>query len=310
MMPSRAKARTDDVEDDDDPLRPERKRRFPWVLATFLLLLSVTGGAVYGLVKTGRLDLAALPVVNSWGSGAKSPQARPSRASFKETPLKGYASTAFEIDANFQKAGLWQLYKKEFPDWYKEVVDEAAKMKSVAADDDAISLFLMQRIVQHRRQNAALAFAANPAALRHVAQTFVDNLGALTKISTEACYRFISAGETDPKMIELMRSPEHTASMQQQIAAVIAAIVDGRKTQNKITPAGRKDYDVLAAQLALRGWSPADLALFDDARALAQAPQQKVCQMVQDWFAAQLSVKDQEVQARLFGATLRPLIGD
>ncbi len=310
MVPPQAHAPIEDGEDDDDLLQPERKRRFPWVLATLLLLLSVAGGAVYGLVKTGRLDPAALPFVSSWGSGAKSPPARPSRASFKETPLKGYASTAFEVDANFQKSGLWQLLKKEFPDWYKEVVDETAKMKAVGAEEESISLFLMQRIVQLRRKNAAVAFAANPAALRHVAQTFIDNLGALTKISTEACYRFISAGETDPKMIELMRSPEHTSSMQQQIAAVIAAIVDGRKTQNKITPADRKDYDVLAGQLALRGWSPADLALFDDARALAQAPQQKVCQMVQDWFAAQLSVKDQEVQTRLFGATLKPLIGD
>ena len=154
------------------------------------------------------------------------------------------------------------------------------------------------------------ALAAKPARLRNVAQTFVDNLERLSKVSTEACYRFISGGETDPMMIDLMRSPEHTASMQAQMISIFEAIADGRVSKSVYQPAERKDYDVLAAQLAVRGWSPADLALFDDARALSKAAPQKVCQMVQDWFLAQLAIKDEAVQSRLFIATLRPLIGE
>jgi hypothetical protein len=53
---------------------------------------------------------------------------------------------------------------------------------------------------------------------------------------------------------------------------------------------------------------PADLALFSDPRALSRAAPQKVCQMVQDWFAAQLAVKDEDVQLRLLVEALKPVV--
>ena len=58
----------------------------------------------------------------------------------------------------------------------------------------------------------------------------------------------------------------------------------------------------------MRGWNPVDLQFFSDARALSRATPQKVCQMVQDWFAAQLAVKDEDVQLRLLVEALKPVV--
>ena len=41
------------------------------------------------------------------------------------------------------------------------------------------------------------------------------------------------------------------------------------------------------------------MQLFSDERALARAAPDKVCQLVHDWFAAQLAITDSEVQLRL-----------
>lgn len=299
---------------DEDPIVPPRRRGRLWSVVAFVALLSIGSGILYGLFKTGRLNLSALPITTaapaSKSPAAPAPPGRVSKESFKESPLKGYAPSAAEVDANFQKSGLWQIVKRDFPAAYNEAIADASKLKSEGNDDRAISVHLMRKLVDLRRKNASDALAAKPERLQAVAQAFIDNLGALSRVSVEACYRFISGGETDPMMIEMMRSPEQTGSMQTQLATVFEAVVDGRTTKAKIATAERKDYDLLAAQLSVRGWSPADLALFDDARALSRATPQKVCQMVQDWFAAQLSIKDPAVQTRLFGATLRPLIGE
>jgi hypothetical protein len=49
-------------------------------------------------------------------------------------------------------------------------------------------------------------------------------------------------------------------------------------------------------------------ALFSDERALAHAGAAKVCQMVKDWFAAQLAIKDADMQLRLLVDSLKPVV--
>ena len=105
-----------------------------------------------------------------------------------------------------------------------------------------------------------------------------------------------------------MRSPDHTSSLQAQFKSIIEAAADGRKSPKSYRAPTREDYDVLAAQLQARGWTPVDLQTFSDAKALARATPERVCQMVQDWFSAQLSVKDEAVQIRLLVEALKPVI--
>ena len=106
----------------------------------------------------------------------------------------------------------------------------------------------------------------------------------------------------------MLQGSEHTAHLQAQLTAVFEAIAEGRK-QPRVYPQPRQtDYDKLAADLAKRGWTPADMKLFSDERALAKAAPDKVCQMVHDWFAAQLAIKDPDAQMRLLVDSLRPVV--
>lgn len=297
---------------------PARKRgRSYGTLVVFLLLLTVLAGAALALHQTGRLSalMADFGLSDVSDTGAKpasstrtAANAAPATAGPSQSVLLVTGSSAREVDATFQRTALWRLLKAEFPDWYGEQIREAARLGSEQKDEKAIAKYLADAMVALRRKHVAEALSASPPRLRTVASAFLGNLNRLAASSIDACYSFISQGETHPGVIELMRSSEHTANLQAQVVAVFEAIAEGRKAPRAQTPPRREDYDTLAAQLAQRGWNPADLALFSDPRALSRATPQKVCQMVQDWFAAQLAVKDEEVQLRLLVEALKPVV--
>jgi hypothetical protein len=284
-------------------------------------LLAGLAGTALALHRSGRLsalmaDFGLSDVAdtsdtrNVTGSNPNGPGqvATQSQDSLKNSPLQGFGNSAEDVDTGFQKAALWRLLKKEFPDWYGEQVKQAARLRSEQKDDKAIAQSLAEALVALRRKHVAEALSASPSRLRLLASSFLDNLGRLAGTSIDACYGFISQGETSPMVVELLRASEHTANLQAQSVAVFEAIIEGRKTPRAPTAPRREDYDALAAQLAKRGWSPSDLQLFSDARALSRAAPQKVCQMVQDWFAAQLAVQDEDMQLRLLVEALKPVV--
>jgi hypothetical protein len=289
--------------DDDAP-----RRRFPRLAVASLLMLLLLGGGAFALHTTGHLDTllarlsftttqekSATPVVVAKPDARKQPQA-------------GFSDNPAVVDQSFQRAELWRLLKTEFPDWYQQRVLETARQKSEGKSDKDIAQQLAEQLVALRRKHVADALAASPQHLKSVASSFLDNLERLSKHSIDACYGFISQGETSPLIVELTRASEHTPSLQHQSAAIFAAIAEGRRTPAKHPPPTRDDYDKLAIQLAKRGWSPVDLQLFSDARSLARATPERVCKMVQDWFAAQLAVGDEEVQVRLLIEALKPVV--
>ncbi len=294
---------------DDDAWADEpAPKRFPKIAVAALVLLALIGGGVYALHATGQLD----PLINRVSSATTPDSASP--PVLKATPdarklaATGYATDPDEVDRQFQRAALWQLLKTEFPDWYQERVRDTARLKGEGKTDEAISQHLAEQLVALRRKHVTDALAASPQHLKSVAATFLDNLERLSRHSTDACYGFISQGETNPLIVELSRSPEHTPALQKQAAAIFSAIAEGRRTPAQHRQPTREDYDQLAMQLAKRGWSPMDLQLFSDARSLARAAPERVCRMVQDWFAAQLAVTDEEVQVRLLIEALKPVV--
>jgi hypothetical protein len=304
------------------PAAARAQRRSYGTLVVFLLMLVVLAGAALALHKTGRLSalladfgLSDVSDAGNSQSGAKpattgtAANASPAaKVNSNQSVLLAVGASAQEVDANFQKSALWRLLKTEFPDWYAEQIRETARLGGEQKDEKAIAKYLADAMVALRRKHVGEALSASPPRLRVVASTFLSNLGRLSAHSIDACYSFISQGETNPAVVELMRSSEHSANLQGQVVAVFEAIAEGRKAPRAQTPPRREDYDALAAQLAQRGWSPADLQLFSDARALSRATPQKVCQMVQDWFAAQLAVKDEDVQLRLLVEALKPVV--
>jgi hypothetical protein len=294
-------------EEDDAWADEPPRRRFPKIAIAALVLLILVGG-VYALHATGQLDPLMNRVSSATAPETKGPPVVAAiPESRKQTPAD-YASDPNEVDRQFQRVALWQLLKSEFPDWYKERVRDTARLKGEGKADKAIAQHLAEQLVALRRKHVTDALAASPQQLKSVATTFLDNLERLSRHSVDACYGFISQGETDPLIVELTRSSEHMPALQKQAAAIFSAIVEGRRTPAQHRQPTREDYDQLAMQLAKRGWSPMDLQLFSDARSLARAPPERVCRMVQDWFAAQLAVSDEGVQVRLLIEALKPVV--
>jgi hypothetical protein len=222
--------------------------------------------------------------------------------------MTGLTGSPEETDKRLQRTKLWRIIKREFPEWYAERLKEAAALAAQDKGDAAIGQNLARSVMTLRRQQVAQALAANFPQIKAVATTFYENLVQLRKQSTEACFAFISQGEASPVIVSLMQDPQHAAPLQAQLTAVFEAIADGRKTARVYPQPRKSDYDTLAGDLAKRGWTQADMQLFSDERALSRAPPEKVCQLVHDWFAAQLAIKDQEIQLRLLVDSLKPVV--
>lgn len=223
-------------------------------------------------------------------------------------PLKGFGGTPAAIDSRLQATALWRVLKRDFPDWYAERLKEAAALAAQNKDDAAIGQQMARGLVALRRQNVNYALAASFPRLKAVAATFYENLVALRKQSGGTCFEFISQGEASAAVVALLQGSEHVAHLQAQLTAVFEAVADGRKTA-RVYPQPRKaDYDALAADLTKLGWTAADMQLFSDERALARASPEKVCQLVHDWFAAQLAIKDPDMQLRLLVDSLKPVV--
>ena len=277
-----------------------KPRRLGMYAAIAAVVLALGGGGWFALQNLDLDDI--LP------KGMLSGMASSSGGDLHASPLKTAGDTVEAIDSSFQQTALWRVIKQVFPDWYGERLQDAQKLKTENHDETAVAKSLSEGLVALRRKHAAKALAASPKRLVAVAQSFLDNLNALSKHSTEACYGFISNGETNPLVMNLMLGSKLTAPLQHQVTSVFEAIGEGTKSPQNYAPPRKTDYDLLAQELTARGWSQADLQLFSDPRALSRASQSQVCKMVQDWFAAQIAIKDSEVQTRLLVELLRPVV--
>lgn len=223
--------------------------------------------------------------------------------------LTSSTSKTSHLDARWQQTAHWPVIKREFPDWYGERLREAAKLASENKPDDEINKALVEQMIILRRQNAAAALSASTPKLRALASAFLENLRQLKAQSTTACFNFISQGEGTSGVIDQFQAADGAKSpMQLQVAAIFDAIGEGRKSPVTHEKPVKADYDTLMEQLAKLGWSQTDVATFADPNALARVEPARVCQMVQDWFVAHISITDEGTQERLLGETLRPVV--
>jgi hypothetical protein len=212
------------------------------------------------------------------------------------------------LDARFQKRAVWAAVKLEFPEWYEERLKETAKLEAEGKTELEITQHLVDALVALRRQNADKALAAGAQRHRELATAFRDNLKKLSEDGAETCYNFISKGESSPAAVALMQNAEKSGPIETQVLAIVSAISEGRKSPATHQSPVKADYDVLATELGRLGWTQADMQLFADPKALARAPHERVCKMVQDWFTAHLSIQDAGTQERLLFETLRPVV--
>ncbi len=292
--------------DDAEPDAP-RRHRLGRKLALVAVVLLLAGGGGY-LVSQGGLD----KLTQTFGKVAQSGAAKgtPTSDDSKAAKAGSDSPSAGEVAAlteRYERLAMWALVKKEFPDWFGERMKEVAKLSAAKKPDEEVTKHLVEQLVALRRQNSDAALAASTPKLKEVATAFLGNLKALAAKSTDACYGFISQGEVSPATVEMMRQPNGT-TIEGQVVAIFSAIAEGRKTRTTHNPPLKTDYDALADQLGKLGWSQTDLQLFADPRQLAKATPDKVCRMVQDWFAAHIAIGDAEVQERLLIETLRPVV--
>jgi hypothetical protein len=270
-----------------------------WALRNVLVVL--TGALIFFGCALAAVLAAPLPA-------AKQQQPEASDAGMEVPPLAGFSRSPEALNATLHATPLWRILKRDFPDWYAERLKEIAALAAQNKDDAEIAQQMMRALVALRRQNFSYALAANLPKLKAVARTFYENLVEMQKQSDDACFKFISQGEASPTIVDLLRGSPDVARLEAFLTAVFEAIADGR-TARRVHPQPRKsDYHALAIDLTQRGWTQADMRLFSDERALAHAGAAKVCQMVRDWFAAELAIKDAEMQLRLLVDSLKPIV--
>jgi len=301
----RANAAAATLADGDDDREGRRRGFGTRVLKLLFIIALVLAGAWFAW--TWRSELSKL----IGAIGASSPTsvlAATDRSGIEVPPLRGFGPDTAQMDANLQATPLWRILKREFPDWYADRLKEVAAAIQQQKDDASIAQQMGRALVDLRRKQVENALSASLPSLKRIASTFYDNIAELRKQSTDACFAFISGGEANSMIVALLQGSPHTARLQSQLVSVFEAVADGRRLP-RVYPKPRKtDYETLATALTGLGWSQADMQLFSDERELARAAPDKICQLVHDWFAAQLGLKDADVQLRLLVDSLRPVV--
>lgn len=273
-----------------------------------LILLGVLGAAGY-FAYPYRGQIVAMFGSSSTGEPNKVAVLVSDRRTLDVAPFKGLVGTPEEIDGALQQGALWRVLKREFPEWYGARVKQAGELSAKQASNAEIAQQIAMALVTLRRQQLNNALSASVPRLKLVATTFYENLVQLRKSSDIACFEFIARGEASPLVITMLQGSAQVPNLQAQMTAVYEAIADGRKTPRAYPQPRKEDYEKLAQDLTKdRGWTQADLQLFTDERALSQAPPAKICQLVHDWFAAQLDIKDPDMQVRLLVDSLKPVV--
>ncbi len=213
-----------------------------------------------------------------------------------------------DIDRKLQGRTMWVSVKQEFPDWYQARIAEVARLSAEKKDQAEITRYLIGELVALRRENAKYALAASTSHHKELASAFLANLTKLSQESGDDCYEFISKGESSPTIVSRMDDPTKSTEIEAQVVAVLGAIADGKKQPSEHAAPVKTDYDVLAGELGRLGWTQADMQLFANPKALAQAPRARVCNMLKDWFTAHLAIQDPSTQERLLFETLKPVI--
>lgn len=223
-------------------------------------------------------------------------------------PAATGSATAEDVDRGLQGRGMWVTIKQEFPDWYQARVADIARLSSEQKSQLEIDRYLANSLVTLRRENAKYALAASTTRHKELAQAFLANLNRLSQESGDECYDFISKGEQSSAIVERLGDPAKSTEIDAQILATVGAIVEGKKQPADHSAPVKTDYDVLAGELGRLGWTQADMQLFANPKALAQAPRARVCNMLKDWFTAHLAIQDPSTQERLLFETLKPVI--
>lgn len=274
---------------------PKRKRRVAGVVIVSTLALAGAGGVYYfwDAIAAGTLALTQAPVADP----VPAPRAEVPRVATAEPPRPEFA-----------RAPVWGYVSSEFPEWYAERMREAGRLNEQRQDQAAVAKYLTESLVSLRRNHSGDALSASHGRITAIATAFVANLDTLKAQSIDACYEFISHGESSEAVLQRLGDKTVSTAIDAQLEAVFDAVREGRRKPVAHMPPRKGDYDVLADELVKLGWTDADLKTFSDPRQLSLAAPDVVCRLVRDWFRAHLAVADQNIQLRLLIESLKPVV--
>ena len=276
------------------------------LLVAVLVLGVLAGSAWFAYGHRDRLS-EYVSLFKSSGSDSTALEGT-DRKALDVPPFAGLRGSAEAIDARMQTAALWQVMKREFPDWYAQRLDELVAMGRENKGDADVGQHLARKLVELRRRQVVNGLSATLPRIKSVVVAYHENLSRLRRESPATCYGFISEGEENPAVVDfLLRASKHTAHLQAQLTAVFEAVAEGRKQPRVYPRPTPAHHELLAANLRKMGWTQEDMQLFSDEKALSKAAPEKVCQVVTDWFAAQLTLTDPEAQIRLLSDSVRPI---
>lgn len=287
---------------EDKRAQPRGRRR---VMAVSVVVAALVGAGWYAYSNRARLTA----YVSLFASSSPSSTALDiaDRKSLESPPFAGLRGSPDAVDAKMQSTALWRVIKREFPDWYTQRLNEVVSLARENKDDAAIAQHVAHKLVELRRQQLGNGLSATLPRIKTVVVAYHENLTRLRRQDAGTCYGFISQGEEHPAIVAMLRGSEHTAHLQAQMTAVFEAIAEGRKQPRVYPRPTPAHHEILAGSLRKMGWTQEDMALFSDERALSRAAPEKVCQVVHDWFSAQLSLTDPEAQTRLLVDSVRPI---
>lgn len=292
---------------------PARRRKAPLVIAGLLVMGGF--GAWLGSQYTEQIfAIAPTQTDETTETGTVTANLAPGEGKNAsdangEAPAPGASAPTFqEIDRTMQQRPIWASLKQEFPEWYQSRVAEVARLSGENKNEAEVTNHLVTELVKLRRENAKYALSASTPRHKDIAAAFLANLRELAREGGDGCYEFISRGEASSVIMARMQDPARSKQIEAQLVAIVAAISEGRKQPSEHARPVKTDYDLLAGELGRLGWTQADMQLFANPQELAKAPHERVCSMLQDWFAAHLAIQDASSQQRLLFETLKPVV--
>jgi hypothetical protein len=212
------------------------------------------------------------------------------------------------VGSELEKTPYWKLISTEFPDWYRERVASAAAMNAGGKSQAEVSKFLVQSLVELRRSQADAALGASTETLKSLAVAFKASVTQLSKIGTPTCMAFIMSGESHDSVVSVISDPAKNTELNAHLLAVFTAVSEGRKGATAHADPADGDYKLLVQELVKKGWTQAELELFADPKGASRTTPERYCQMMQDFFAAHLTITDPNVQDRLLHRTLKLVV--
>lgn len=185
-------------------------------------------------------------------------------------------------------AGLWPTAEREFPEWFAAQKPKPERERLVALRD-------------LKREQAKFALAASPERQQRLVEAFAGTLGTLRKAGTEQCFAFLSEGEAGDLP---------AATLEPYLVAALEAIAEGRRAPRTHAKPEPADYAALSAALKDRGWSGPDFEIYSNAEALMAQPREKACQLVHEFYASLLDVRDPAARGRLIADSLAAIVSD